>query len=201
MEKEPGMKKIDTHVPLEVWNRYEQWAQGRGNIPSRQLHTRLVEMFLALPEELRLQVLWGKPETVQEALSGLKNERRAVPEDVLRWHGMPLTPTWTAAERERAVRALAMESLRRGETSESIHAAMESQSPRGQPAPQETAGPIPEDLASVWSDEQRRCALAVIGRCAPEKERTKLHRVINEAAAALAVQQADSAAQRHRPGP
>ena len=48
MEKEPGMKKIDTHVPLEVWKRYEQWVKGRGNIPSRQLHTRLFELFLAI---------------------------------------------------------------------------------------------------------------------------------------------------------
>jgi hypothetical protein len=198
MEKEPGMKKIDTHVPLEVWNRYEEWAQGRGNIPSRQLHTRLVEMFLALPEHLRLQVLWGKPETLQQIFAPLKNERNPVPEDVLRWCGMPLTPAWTPAERERAVRTVAQELLRRGVTTEQIHVAME---PPSQPATAESPGLPPEELAMVWPDEMKRCAIAVIGRSVPEKERVKLHRIIDEAAAAVAVQQADSAAQRHRPGP
>jgi len=197
MEKEPGMKKIDTHVPLEVWNRYEEWAHGRGNIPSRQLHTRLVEMFLALPEHLRLQVLWGKPETIQQVFAPLKNERNPVPGDVLRWCGMPLTPAWTPAERERAVRTVAQELLRRGVSSEQIHAVME---PPSQPANAESPGLPPEELAMVWPDEMKRCAIAVIGRSVPEKERVKLHRIIDEAAAAVAVQQADSASQRHRPG-
>ncbi len=200
MEKEPGMKKIDTHVPLELWNRYEQWVKGRGNIPSRQLHTRLLELFLALPEHLRLEVLYGKIETLEEVLAPLRDQRHPVPEDVLRWWGMPLTPAWTAAERERALRVVIQELIRRGEPLDQLHAALDAPAPQGRSSNPAAVRLLPEELALLWPEEMKRCAMAVIGRSIPDKERAKLHRIIDTEAAAIALEQADTASQRRRPG-
>ena len=186
MEKEPGMKKIDTHVPVEVWKRYEQWVKGRGNIPSRQLHTRLFELFLALPDHLRLEVLYGRLEDLSQILAPLSRQRVPVPEDALRWFGMPLTPAWTAAEREQAVRAMAHDLLRRGVPTDQLHAAIETPAAGSPELP-------PEELAATWPEDTQRCAMAVIGRSIPDKERTKLHRIIDAEAAAIASDQADVA--------
>lgn len=193
MEKEPGMKKIDTHVPVEVWKRYEQWVKGRGNIPSRQLHTRLFEVFLALPEHLRLEVLYGKLEDLNQILAPLSRQRVPVPEDALRWFGMPLTPAWTAAEREQAVRAMARDLLRRGVPTDQLHAAVEAPAKRGQASAAGSPELPPEELVATWPEDTQRCAMAVIGRSIPEKERTKLHRIIDTEAAGLAADQADAA--------
>lgn len=182
MEKEPGMKKIDTHVPLEVWNRYEQWVEGRGNIPSRQLHTRLFQLFLAMPEHLRLEVLYGKPETIEQILAPLNQRRHPVPEDALRWCGMPLTLAWTAAERERAVRAITQELVRRGASADQLHAAIDPPA-QGGPSSPDSAELSPEALALTWPEETQRCAMAAIGRSSSDEERARLHRVIDEAAA------------------
>ena len=193
MEKEPGMKKIDTHVPVDVWKRYEQWVKGRGNIPSRQLHTRLFEMFLALPEHLRLEVLYGKLEDMNQMLAPLNRQHVPVLEDALHWCGMPLTPAWTPAEREHAIRAIAHDLLRRGVPIEQLHATIEAPAKTGQASTPSSPELSPEELVPTWPEDTKQCALAVLARSIPDKERSKLHRVIDAEAAAIASDQADTA--------
>ena len=88
MGHDPTKVKFEAEVSRELWDRYEQWAHGRGRIYNRQLLTALLKLFLGMPESYRAAALYGKGEqfdgdeairqTILEAVSAAKDRRQAV---------------------------------------------------------------------------------------------------------------------------
>jgi hypothetical protein len=67
MNKEPHMRKIEGHIPRELWERYEKWAEGRGKIQMRQLLTALFRLFLSSPEWMQLRALYATEDSLNIA--------------------------------------------------------------------------------------------------------------------------------------
>jgi len=88
MAADPTKVKFEAEVSRDLWDRYEQWAHGRGRIFNRQLLTALLKLFLGMPESYRTAALYGKEEmfdgdqaihqTILEATSAARDRQRAV---------------------------------------------------------------------------------------------------------------------------
>jgi hypothetical protein len=88
MAADPTKVKFEAEVSRDLWERYEQWAHGRGRIYNRQLLTALLKLFLGMPESYRSAALYGKEETfdgdeaihqtILEATSAAQDRQRAV---------------------------------------------------------------------------------------------------------------------------
>ncbi len=69
------MKKIEGHVPLAIWTRYEKWAEERGKIQMRQLLTALFKLFLNAPDHMKVLALYGREEDIFERPPGQLSEK------------------------------------------------------------------------------------------------------------------------------
>ncbi|GEM_PF-6902756 len=84
----PHQKKFEARVDITLWDRYEEWAKGRGKIDNPQLLTGLLKLFLGMTESYQMMALFGKGlefqasegihQTVLEALSAANDRRRAI---------------------------------------------------------------------------------------------------------------------------
>lgn len=64
---DPSQKKFEARVGIALWDRYEQWAEGRGRIDNAQLMTALLKLFLAAPEGVKLLSLYGRDDQLASA--------------------------------------------------------------------------------------------------------------------------------------
>lgn len=70
-------KKFEARVPPDLWEQYEQWAEGRAKIGNRQLLIALLRLFLRVPEWARLLALYGKEDQLAD-LDAIRPEQLAM---------------------------------------------------------------------------------------------------------------------------
>ena len=62
----PHEKKIEGRIPIVLWERYEEWAEGR-KISQAHLLNALFRVFLSSPEWLKLLALFGREQDLDVA--------------------------------------------------------------------------------------------------------------------------------------
>jgi hypothetical protein len=55
-----SVRKFEVKVPIALWERWEQWIEGRGSLTNPQIMCGLLKLFLASEEPAQLQALAHK---------------------------------------------------------------------------------------------------------------------------------------------
>lgn len=73
-------RKFEVRIPIDLWDQWERWLDGRGRVTNVQMMSAFIRLFLAAPEPTQLQALFGRQKEVGR-FTGDGTTAAAIPDD------------------------------------------------------------------------------------------------------------------------